>query len=578
MLLETLLPWLSSLRLDTIQVSDNAIVITLTAAQHEATCPLCQQPSGAVHSCYDRTVGDLPWVGVAVVLDLNVRKFFCRNSNCPRAIFTERLPDLVAPYGRRSRRLLEEQRKIALDQGGEAGARTACRQGMAASSKTLLRYARQPPDGEQRTPRILGIDDWALRKDHSYGTILVDLERHCPVDLLPDRSADTLAQWLQEHPGVEVISRDRAPDYIDGATRVAPQAVQVADRFHLLQNLREALVRLLERHHTELRSSAGWLRDETDSAADSESLEPEPRSEDTGAHSEPSPAATDTDTESEENTPVAVLPQTEQRRLDRRARRMALYQEVQELHEEGHGIRQIARQLNIGRSTARRLARAEIFPERATPRSTPSKLDPFVSYMKQQLAVGRSNGVQLWREIRDEMGYNGSRSLVSRWVAQHRYLVPVAPESDDNPKRRRQSKPDVKKPVRRVSARQVSWLLVRDPEELDEEHSGLLERLRSHAPDVDAAYTLAQDFIRLVRNRLVDEFDDRLQRTEAAGIQALKGFVAGLRRDYSAVVAALWLPYSNRQVEGQINRLKLIKRTMYGRANFDLLKQRVLAR
>jgi len=188
-----------------------------------------------------------------VRLSVHVRKFFCRNPACPRVVFTERLPALLAPSSRRTQRLGGEQRQLALDQGGEAASRTATRQGMPVSPRTLLRLARRMPVLEHPTPKILGVDDFAFRKGQTYGTLLVDLERHQPIDMLADRSADTLADWLSRHPGVAIITRDRAPDYADGATRGAPDAIQIADRFHVLQNAREMLQRLLERQQANLR-------------------------------------------------------------------------------------------------------------------------------------------------------------------------------------------------------------------------------------------------------------------------------------------------------------------------------------
>lgn len=557
MLEHLLIPPGAKLALYAASITPDGVTIELETTAAEATCPICHGSTSRVHSSYQRTLADLPLTQTPVTIQLHSRRFFCLTPACPRLTFSERLPGFVAPYARRTNRLSAEQRRLGLEIGAESGARLAQRQGMPVSPDTLLRFARREPPTLRPTPRVLGVDDFALRKGHVYGTILVDLERHTPVDLLPERSADAFAQWLLDHPGVEVISRDRGVEYVEGATRGAPNAVQVADRFHLVQNLREMLQTVLEGQQAALQAAQ-------DSPA------PEPTPEPASPHQEqvPIPSAPET-----EPAPTRHLQQS----LERRSRRYGRYSEVRELHASGVGIREIAREMGISRQTVRRFLRAEMFPERGDRRAGKSKLDPFVDYLRARLEAGQTNGLALWRELRDEQGFRGSRSLVTAWIARHRHLtLPSARQQVSQRGRRPALTPPVPSTPRRRSARQVAWLLIRPRSELEAEDRVYVERLLEGCPVVQKATTLALAFLGLVRQREAEALEPWFQQARASAIPELERFAAGLERDGPAVRAALTLPYSNGQVEGQVNKLKLVKRMAYGRAKFDLLRQRVL--
>lgn len=582
MLLENLfVPVGAALQITAAEITPERIVVDLHTTAPTVDCPTCQLTAQRVHSHYQRRLADLPLAHTPVQLQLHLRRFRCDNLHCRRTTFTEPVPGLVTPYARRSRRLRAEQRQIALDLGGEPGARLARRQGMTVSPDTLLRLARSLPEGEAPTPRCLGLDDFALRKGQIYGTLFVDLEAHQPIDLIPERSAEAVEQWLQAHPGVEVITRDRSNEYAEGASRGAPHAIQVADRFHLLQNVREMLQRLLDGHQDALVAATQEPTPPL-SAPLALSAEAALPADPVPVPAPPLVMEAPRDLPPEAPAPVPLLAKAAQRSQQRRERRYRRYTAVRELRAQGLSLRAIAAQLQLSRKTVRQFALAEQFPERASRRAVRSKLDPFIPYLEQQLAAGQDNAMQLWRELRDHHRYTGSRALVSRWVAQHRQLVRV-PEVTTPPRRRRGRPPapvptPTPAPQRRVSARQAAWLLVRRPEELEVDDQHLVERLCQQAPCLDTAYHLAQDFIHMVRERQAEGFETWLLRATASGIAEIQSFAAGLERDKAAVVAALSLPFSNGQVEGQVNRLKLIKRMAYGRAKFDLLRRRVLAR
>jgi transposase len=541
MLASFLLPDVPGLRLDAILTDDRTIHLTMTSAQSTAACPICAAASTRIHSRYQRTVRDLPWAGHSVQVCLHIRRFFCSNPTCERKIFAERLGTTIQPFARRTERLASQLCHLAFRLNAETGACLAEQLGMPVSAATLLRLQRHQKQPPSPAAQIIGIDDWAMRKGRTYGALIVDLERHQPIDVLPDAKAETFATWLQQHPGITLISRDRAGNFAEGARSGAPQAIQVADRWHLFSNLGDALQRLLEQHPAALRAAA--------------------QQEDEHAYVEVQtpvviPAVV-------EATPEAVTPPGDEVPLTQRQQR---FRDVLSHHAEGWNYSQIARTLHINFRTVKRYILSGELPKRGAPlRRLSSSVTPYMTYLERRWQEGCQNKTQLWQEIQAQ-GYAGSRSSIYR--ALKGFRAERGPWA---------ASPKVSRPKRRaLSPRQGMWLLARPKEELDEQERAARSVLESVHADIAAATSLAQRFQELLRQRSVAALQGWLEDASKSGIGSFKHFAASLRRDEAAVRAALEQPWSNGQLEAQVNRLKIIKRVGYGRAKFDLLRRRVL--
>lgn len=547
-IVQVFFPEVAGLRVDGVWRDGRRLHIRAATTRKRTRCPCCGRRSRRVQSFYQRTIADSACAGGGVTLHLRVRRFWCRVRRCRQRIFCERLPAFAAAWARKTLRLREHLCRDALAMGGERGARHAAAEGTPVSARTLLRLVRTTPLPAVGRVRVLGVDDWARRKGRDYGTILVDLEAHQVLDLLPDRTGATLATWLHGHPEIEVVSRDRATAYADAIRQAAPQATEVADRFHVLKNLTEAMERVVSRHHAALRAAAR--------PSDVPTSPP-------GA-TPPVPGL---------GASARAPTKAQQDREARRARRQARYDEVLALHERGYSQNQIACALGMGRHTIRRFLRSAGFPERAVPTPRPSLLQRYDPYLRERWTAGCDNAHELWQALRAK-GYTGSESHVRHHVAAWREQPSRPGKKGPRPlgSPRRPPPPRSRVPTPRAT----TWLLLRDPTTLTAEQTAYVERLRQGCPTLAAVEALARDFQTLVRQHDVAALDHWLQRAEATEAPALGGFAEGIRADRAAVEAGLTLAWSQGQVEGQVNRLKETKREMYGRANLDLLRLRVL--
>ncbi len=530
-------------RLETwaVEHAPSTIALTLNSRSRPARCPLCGHRARRTHSWYERTLADLPWGEHGVVARLRVRRLFCDNKKCERRIFTERLSGLAAPWARKTTRLAGRLTAVGLALGGAAGARLGRKVGLAASRNTLLRLVRRAPLPSIVTPSALGVDDWAQRKRYTYGTVLVDLERHRPLALLPDREAGTLATWLREHPGVEVISRDRAGAYGSGARHGAPGAVQVADRFHLLQNLTETL-------EVALTSHAGALRRTEVDDGEASSAAPEPPTMQTS------------------QATLRVMFAAE-----RHARRLKRHDAVWTMHRQGWRVEDIAAHVGIGRTTVARHLRDQAPPlprVRRKPGSAATRIIPWHQIVADRWQAGQRNGRALHRELQNQ-GFTVSYPTLARHLQKLRREG--GEEKVPRPKLQAGQQADSNTRADRLTPRAAAWGVLRKQPD-----TAITAQLLELDPAAAEAVSLSREFAALVRERRPEGLDAWLVRAQEGAAAALRRFAKRLLADYDAVRAAMTLDWSNGQVEGQINRLKTLKRQMYGRASLDLLERRFL--
>jgi transposase len=532
------------------------LVLTALALSPSATCPYCGTASTRVHSYYTRQPHDLPVCGLSVCLLLHVRRFRCIDSACAAITFTERLPALVAPSAQRTTRLNETLCDLALAFGGEAGARQSARSAIPTSGDTLLRRAHATTSPARPTPRLLGIDDFSFRKGQIFGTILTDGESHNVIDLLPDRTAETTAAWLQAHPGVEIVTRDRSADDHRAISTGAPDAIQVADRFHLAKNAGETLERVIQRNHQGLSLAAKAVDQERAPTTPPATEAPQPPQSIPSLQTESAPA----------QSPA-------------QQRRLARYQEVTALAAEGLGPTAIAQRVGLTRQTIARWLRTGSFPERSPSASRRRRMliTPYEPYLRERWQAGEQHSRQLWRELQAQGFTGGSetvRRLTVRWRTERGRSGPPPKRLAAKPATRLALPPAATRPL---SPRQARWLLLKPEADLNPDQRHYLAHVGRMCPEVVVAQQLILAFLQMLKQRALASLKPWLASAQTSGLPELVEFAKGIVRDQDAVTAALQYAASNGITEGHVNRLKMIKRTAYGRASFELLRKRVLA-
>jgi transposase len=522
-------PHLAELAVDEVTDHGDYVLVTAHTPATAAACQECGMSSSRVHGHYRRLLHDLPAGGRRVLVALTVRRLACQNPACRVRTFAEPVPGLTQRHARRTmalRRLLE---LTGLALAGRAASRLLALLGVKVCRDTLIQLVRALPDPGTGQVTVLGVDDFAKRRGHSYATLLINMQTRKPVDVLGDREADTLAGWLREHPGIQVVCRDRAGAYSLGATDGAPEAIQVADRWHLWDNLRGYVEKTVSAHHRCIREQHAVLER---AAADRASDPQQAAGQATIAHAE--------------NRPRVV--KTRQR-----------YEQVQALKAAGNSVTAVTRQLRLAPGTARRYYHAESADAlvAGSLAGWPSKLDDYKPHLHQRWNEGCTNVQQLHREI-TALGFRGSYATVYAHLAPLRGM-PAPPAVPAPPK------------VRHIT----SWIR-RHPDNLGTDEQLQLKGVLAACSHLDALHHHVKAFAEMMTGRHGERLPAWIAAADADDLPHLDSFTRGIRRDQAAVTNGLTLAHSSGAVEGNVCRTKAIKRQMYGRASLDLLRKRIL--
>ena len=503
----------SGLVFDGVSGSSDSIILDVRSETMVADCPLCGTASNRIHSRYVRQLADLPSAGRRLQLRLIARRFRCEAPHCRRRIFAERFGEKIVPLrARRTARLEYIVHHLGLALGGRPAASLAKRLMLPVSNDTLLRVVRRRTAAPTEPLAVIGIDDWAFRRNHCYGTIVCDLERRQIVTLLPDRETATVQAWLAEHPEIRIVSRDRGGGYGEAAARALPEAIQVADRWHLMENASTAFLDAVRRSMRQIRTAIG---------------------------------ATTINAE--------LLTCAERLRYQGYLRRQDAHAAITTLVKDGVPLKEIARRTGHSRNHVRRISRGggtDVF------RTRQSTLDGHLPFLDAQWSGGCYNGAELWRRLKGQ-GFRGSLRVVTEWAT-----------------RRRHAEMATDRQLQKVpAARTIAKLMTTKRGHLTKAEAVTVAAIENGVPMLAGAHTLVDRFQAMIRQKAASELEPWIDQSKRSLIAS---FATGIDKDKAAVHAAIALPWSNGQVEAQITKLKLVKRQMYGRAKLDLLQARLI--
>lgn len=487
-------------------------LITVRAVAKANACPGCGTRSERVHSRYRRRLADLPIAGRPVRLMVFARRFYCNAVLCGRRVFAERFDrDVLAPWARRTTRLDHIVHHLGLALGGRPAASMARRLMVSVSKDTLLRVVRRHGRPRFVPPTVIGIDDWAWKRNQRYGTLICDLERRRTIALLPDREPATAEAWLSAQPQIRLIARDRGGGYALAAAKSLPEATQVADRWHLMENASRAFLDAVRKSMRQIRVAIG--------------------------------AAT---------INPSLLTAAERIQYEGYLRREQENAAILGLAKDGTTIKEIVRRTGHSRGLVRRILRgqrSDVF------RSRESALEVFLPWLDARWAAGERNGAALWRQLQKQ-GFHGSLRVVAEWAT-----------------RRRKADQTESGLTRTPAARTIARLLTIGRDRLSKSETVTVAAVESGVPPLVEAREIVADFQSMVRKRCLDALDPWLERARSSLVAS---FATGVLKDKAAVAAAITSPWSNGQTDGQITKLKLVKRQMYGRGKLDLLQARLI--